>query len=951
VAAVALIAVLAMWGWHVMGGHHASEEPSRGGGSDFTKKHVAARTLDRASVAGTIRDQDGKPIVGARVCADASNLPHELVRDPSCATSDAQGAYVIANLYAAEYSVAAMAPQYLPESFHPSSDDDLDVFSLRAGEHRTSVDISLVRGGVEVRGVVSDISGGQIVHASVRAREISQKHSWPTTETDDTGAFSLWVAPGDVMVSASADGYAEGFDFGRAPGKVKILLTPESSVSGTVVDAKTNEPVADVTIQAGGPGGGSTMTDEQGHFNVTRITPGRYTLFARSPHGYGHSDGSWLVGLGQHVTGIVVKLHPAFQVAGRIVEPGATRATCKQSSLLLHQAKPTRSLLATRDADGALHVDGVLPGTYEVTATCSGFVRRATYPAITITDKDVAHLEWDVDAGAELHGRVLTKAGMPVGGATIMLMPGGSVTSRNDGSYQVSGLRQGSCLVSVQSEHGVSPTGGWKIDVHTTTVEKDLVLDQAGTINGLVVAADGSPVEGVSITAVSEPDGTPVSFGGLPLRSGEDGRFVLEGVRPGSVRVTAHRGWGEELRAPGTNDDATQGERVTVVAGHSASVRLVVESLSAEIKGTCADTDGKPITDAYLSAARESDAAGSQRSSIVETRWSWENRPTLTSTDGTFRLGQLSPGSYTVRAERKGGGEAFAEHVAAGTSISLVFKPTGQIDGLVHGAGGALDELTISLRDDKTGLSREEEFFRTGGVFAIRDIPAGHFTITASAGGGKKQITLDLGDGEHKKVDVQLDSLVTLTGRIVELGTTTPVLGILMTAALGDNLDPGSISRRDNTSDATGHFTIKNAPSGMVRLFGLVLDPASDYDSVETVRKIDGSGTIDLGDISILKRRLKPDETEGELGVHWVEQPYGTPAEQQRYEISWIDPNGAAAKSDLKVGDVVTTVDGIDVQGANHRRGHTLMTAPPGTKLTLGLARGATATVVLRAPP
>jgi hypothetical protein len=92
----------------------------------------------------------------------------------------------------------------------------------------------------------------------------------------------------------------------------------------------------------------------------------------------------------------------------------------------------------------------------------------------------------------------------------------------------------------------------------------------------------------------------------------------------------------------------------------------------------------------------------------------------------------------------------------------------------------------------------------------------------------------------------------------------------------------------------------------------------------------------------VLKRRLKPDDTEGELGVHWVEQPYGTPPEQQRYEISWIDPNGAAAKSELKLGVVVTTVDGIDVQAANHRRGYTLMTAPPGTKLAPGLARGAT---------
>ena len=89
------------------------------------------------------------------------------------------------------------------------------------------------------------------------------------------------------------------------------------------------------------------MTDEQGHFNVTRLTPGRYTLFARSPHGYGHSDGSSLVGLGQHVTGIVVKLYPAFRVSGRIVAPDPSRPTCKQSWLQLHQAKPTRSDMIT----------------------------------------------------------------------------------------------------------------------------------------------------------------------------------------------------------------------------------------------------------------------------------------------------------------------------------------------------------------------------------------------------------------------------------------------------------------------------------------------------------------------------------------------------------------------------------------------------------------------------
>jgi hypothetical protein len=955
------VATLAVWMLYGAG----DRQSVNGRNADSSKHadvHVDMRALESASIAGTIRDEAGAPIGGARVCVDelAPNRPKEFVRSPRCVATDAQGGYLMPNLYGAQYNVAAMAWEHLPKSLTPDSDGD--IMGLRAGEHKTGVDIVLLRGGVEVTGVVYDVGGGPIAHAMVWAVNGNwQTQLWPAVETDDAGKFSLWVRPDNLIVTAIADGYAEGIEIARAPGKVDILLTPESSLSGAVVDAKTNEPVAGVLVEAvGDDNGNSDITDDQGHFHITHITSGRYTLVARSPHRYGHSEGSSQVGLGQHVMGVVVKLYPAFQISGRVVEPGDKRATCKLSSLQLRQAEPSRVVSAKRNTDGSLQVDGVLPGTYDVTASCDGFIRRDNYRAISITDKDVTHLEWEVDVGAELGGHVLTKSGSRVEGAwiTAQSVGGGAReresfgadTSREDGEYRIRGLKQGTYEMNVVSGQGSSPTEGWKIEVRAMTVDKNLVLADVGTIKGIVVDIDGTPVAGANITVRSAADGA-FSFSGLPARSGEDGSFILEGVRPGDQRVLARRGLNQELRKPGSNDDAKQGEHVIVAAGQIASIRLVVESQSAAIKGVCVDINDKPVTDAYVFAARESDTAGSQHSNVTATRWSSHNKPTLTSSDGSFQIGQLSSGAYTVRVERKGGGEAVAEHVVAGASISLVFKPTGQIDGFVHDAHGALDEFTIWLHDDKTGLLRDEEFFRTGGTFTIRDVPAGSYTITASAGGGKKQITLDLVDGERRKVDVQLDSLVTLTGRVVEFGTTTPVPGILMVAVQGESLvDAGSISRHDNTSDATGHFTIKNAPTGIVRLYGLVMDPSPDYDDVDTVQKIDGSGTIDLGDITVLKRRLKPGDTDGELGVRWVQQPVGTPPEQQRFEISWIDPNGAAAKTELKVGDVVTTVDGIDVAGANHARGYTLMRAAPPTKLVLGLSRGVAVTVVLTAP-
>ena len=66
--------------------------------------------------------------------------------------------------------------------------------------------------------------------------------------------------------------------------------------------------------------------------------------------------------------------------------------------------------------------------------------------------------------------------------------------------------------------------------------------------------------------------------------------------------------------------------------------------------------------------------------------------------------------------------------------------------------------------------------------------------------------------------------------------------------------------------------------------------------------------------------------------------------------MSFIDPAGPAAKSGLEVGDVVTSIDATDITGANADQGWMLLRAPPGTKLSLGLARGTTLAITLAAP-
>jgi protocatechuate 3,4-dioxygenase beta subunit len=981
VVAVAVVAILLVV-WRCRGADPASTAGdgsalATGGGVATGGTRVASQRrtdpkgLVRGSIAGTITDEAKQPVAKARVCADGTSneLADELLREPSCVLSDDQGRFRIEDLFPAVYTVSASARPFRPTVHHPGGDLHEDELRLAAGEHKTGVDITLRPGGVEVTGVVADLTGGPIANARVWSSGSWNDHdaAMATTETDTQGKFSLWVKQGQVTVHAAADGYADDSESTTAPGKLELLLTPESSLSGTVVDAATNQPVEGARVMVGtsewGWDEGETVfSNAQGAFRVARLTPGRYIAVSRTDRGYGRTEGSTLVGLGQHVDGIVVKLFPAHRIEGKVVL-STTKAICEHASLSLRDLGKDKWIETRRNPDGTLYADGVLPGTYNVEADCQGYQSRDKYEPIVIADHDATGLVWEVDPGATVRGRVVTKGGDPVEDASISArtIGGGardkagwaSASSARDGKYELVGLKPGTYKLEVSTDRGIGPRDGYKITVAPgADVERELVVEDGGTIKGVVVDAEGKPVAGIDIDARATSD--TWSFG-QDHKSDDAGEFALQPLRPGEYRVTARRSWSDQLRKPGTNDDAKQGEKVTVRPNVTATVRLVVESQSGVIKGTVVDTEGKPVADAFVSAARESDAAGAQKSSVQETRWSWDERPVITATDGAFSVGKLSPGVYTVRAYRKGGGEAVAEHVALGGTARLQIKSTGSLDGTARRAGGMPDELSITVRDPISGFWRREQFFKTAGHFTIKDVPKGHFRLNVEAEGGSKQLEVDLAEGEAKTgIDVELEPLITLTGRVVESGTTKPVPGLRIFAQLamgGGGVFSFGDEDRENITDEGGHFTVKNVPRGKLAINAWPKDwNESDYLGLNVVRTVEGTGTVDIGDLTIFKKRVKQGDPVGELGVHFAQQPRDTPLDKREYKVSFIDPQGAAAKTDLQVGDVVTTVDGVSIAGEGAGQFWVLTRAPPGTKLALGLARGVTVTVTLAAP-
>ena len=934
----------------------------------------------RGSIAGTVRDEAKTPLAGIRVCVDlwSLELPEELQRDPICKVSDTQGAYKFEQLFAASYTANAGGKPYRPATWHQGdSRFKTSTIKLKAGEMRTGIDFVMRAGGAEVHGTVADISGGPIAHAHIRATggRWGQGDAAPMIETDDKGVYTVWVAPGNVRIQASADGYAATSEMGDAPGKIDLLLTPESGLSGIVVDAATGKPIegAKVSVEStqwSWDGHEGDKTDTDGKFKVHRLPPGRYVASARTDHGYGRTEGSTLVGLGQQVDGVVVKLFPAARIVGRVMIEGTPPKLCVEGSAWFRDEVHDRWVSGTTEDDGTIHADGVLPGTYTVQVSCEGYRGKDNYPPVVVEGKDLVDQTWLVEAGAMVRGKLTTKSGTPIADAQISAQTtGGDVRAKmawasdrtqQDGSYELRDLKPATYKIGIDTDKGVAPREDYKVEVPAaTTVTKDLVVEDGGAIKGVVVDSQGAPVDDVTIDARALAD--RIWWNNNPNKTKEDGSFLIEALRGGDYRVLARRSWSDELRKPGTNDDTEQGEKVTVVVGKTVTVKLVVEAQTGVIKGTVVDTNGQPISDAFISSVRESDAAGAGTSSAQATRgWGWgdEDKPVLTGTDGTFTISKLAPGKHTLRAYRKGGGEAIAEHVAVGSTVKLQIKHVGSIEGMAkRDGGGALpDELAVSVEDLKTGFSRNEAFYKTNGHFIVHDLPAGHFTLTVSAEGGQKKVDVDLTEGQEKTgVEVMLEDLVTLTGRVVDMVTKQPVVGVMVFASPAKGGQNISFSFGDeetgHITDTAGKFTVKRAPKGKLAIQGMAKEwKESDYSWLRVYRTITTGGTVDLGDLGMMKKRIKEGETAGKLGLHYKDQAPDADPEMYAMEISFIEPASPAAKVDVKVGDVITSVDGIDVTGNGSMYAWTLLNAPVGTKLTIGLKRGTSFSVTL-APP
>ncbi|MDC0717426.1 carboxypeptidase regulatory-like domain-containing protein [Nannocystis bainbridge] len=889
------------------------------------------------AIAGRVRDPKGRAIAGARVCATVHRAGPARAGDwvPSCELSRADGGYRLTGLVPGRHAVAASARGYLPGQHGEAQGGSVTV---RAAEQLGGIDLVLWPGGVELRGTVSDVSGGEIEGAIVSTGG-SVDFSGPD------GSFVLYVRPGRQGVTALAENYAAGGDWVTVPGQTAhFKLLPEAVLVGRVVRASDGLPVADATVKAerGAPQG---TTDANGNFRIGQLRPGMFKPYVEADAYTGMAQDKVYVGIGETSTPVTIRVHPATSVRGKIVGPGG--ASCEEGTVSLSEPTTRRSASAGVEVDGEVTVRGLLPGMYAVKVQCAGYVPEDSYEAIVVGEAAIEGVRWPVRAGQAIRGRVVDARGAGAPAEAVLAHSQGASSGRGrasdaavaaDGSFHLRGMRPGAYALEVSFGPGRPPPPRVPVEVpEGRDVEGvEIRLAEGSEVRGKVIDGAGRPVARATVSLRGAQSGGS-------QETGDDGRFAVQGVLPGQYRATAYID-ARPLKRAGEQLGDALGVSVEVRAGAATEVELVVETRDGRITGQVVDGSGEPVADAFLDWLREAEP-GDSGSYVMAPQ-----QPTLSDGEGRFELSGLPPGSYTITASRHDvPGQGTVEHVALGGTAVVTIPATGEIGGSVRIAGGGAPEwVKVTAREAQSRGWGDDEFFRTEGRFTLAGLGPGTYSLRAESSEGAAEATVTLAAGEVRRdIALVLAPRVTVRGRLVDVETGAPVVGMSVGVAPAQGgLAVGMGSR--SVTDAQGSFEVVGATTGPAVVS--VTPVNHDYQSGEYAIAgvpvlLEGTGTIELAPIAMARRRAPADRPAGDLGFSVAPAPREQAPAARRVIVALVRPEGPAGRAGLRVGDEIAAVDGHAVSGPGSHLFRQLTTVPSGRTLQLTLGRGETIAV------
>ena len=514
-----------------------------------------------------------------------------------------------------------------------------------------------------------------------------------------------------LLVAALAPGAAAAQGGGGFRQPPRMLRPGEEAPKGTavlrgvVVAADTGAPVRRAQVRAASSESGdtrTTLTDEQGRFDLRELAGGHYTLTA-SKGGFitlqygqrrpGEPGTPVDLAAGRTIEKLVIGLPRGSVITGRIVDEFGEPLTGAQVQVLRYVwVSGARTLQPAGGADrtddqGTYRIFGLQPGEYLVTATLrderpmlrggpaadlpdSGYAPTYFPGTSSIGDaqkvavglgEEVSGVGFGLSLTrlATVSGRVLAAPGYE-GGVQVVAVPvdGPRLTqtlrgtqTRNEGTFDMRGVPPGRYRLQAMAWGATGDgglTGSTTITVNGSNLEGlTMALAPAPVIAG-VVQTDTNQGAGlrapqVRITPVPvTPTAVPMGRGGRGAggRANDDFTFQVAGLsEPAYLRVVAPGGWFlKAILADGR--DVTETPLSLEPGTRLDGVHVVLTQTASSIAGAVRDANGAAVLDATVVIFPDDESRWTPQSRFIATA-----RPDTT---GTFTIGGL-PASQGYR--------------------------------------------------------------------------------------------------------------------------------------------------------------------------------------------------------------------------------------------------------------------------------------------------------------
>ncbi len=774
------------------------------------------------SLSGAISDLTGGTVAAAIVHVFPLSVTGLDRRRSASAQSDDAGHYQL-NLGAGRYLVQALHTDYVPKS---------QVVEIGAGAQ--TLDFGLSPGAV-VEGVVHHLGTGEIVpgaRVSYSTKRVSRFNIFSdsvgggSVRADAQGHFRIsGLHSGSLELSARGDNAATSEPTLVALGiaeqvtDVHLYLASAFRIAGRVIDAANKEPIAGIAVSANREGVGVPalgLSDAEGRFEISGLPAGKYRLQGEGKPYLRELFGS-SIELNDDVGDALIELSKGAMVIGRVEPAGVAEIRVDLSAIKGFDSNAFMSALS--EEDGTFEFGPVHPASFRLQAkSTQGQLGSAdvVVPSEGLTDvvismKDGSSISGTVvDATGTAQSDVKVSLRPDTGGRSVSIVVNGqdmmasSAHTSPDGSFKITGLKEGAYKMSVLDNQGEalqwanSEAGNAKAATRYVPKTVSLSAQQESSDHRLQVVNRDAKIVGTVI--------------------GPDGKAAPD------VWVTASSSRAEAMAMPpmprpagGPRPEGGPGEEGT----RSESVSTVVMVTSDEDEGD----HGGPGLDLGRGG---------------------ELPPVLTDAKGEFTISGLREGKYDLVAEgMRGSARGFTDAAQTGEDATIQLLELTRIEGKVTIG----DKVATNFSVELSGLSRRHKRVRNAeGKFTMHRVDPGHYTVNVRSDEGEAEAEIDVKTGETTTVELNMEVLTRVRGSLVD-EEGLAIAGAIVTSVPRQEDGRMNLMIGDEAeltgADGSFEFGVKSG-----KYLIIALKPGAGPLARKTLDVAEGEVTIDVGVIT-----------------------------------------------------------------------------------------------------